>query len=87
MSSQGGRFTGTGPISRLELSRGLGSVARSPQPVMLHTNSAGRKGMSVSIVGAVPGTLIVIGIVVLGVVLLAYAVYFFLFKKNLGSED
>jgi hypothetical protein len=54
---------------------------------MLHTNSAGRKGMSVSIVGAVPGTLIVIGIVVLGVVLLAYAVYFFLFKKNLGSED
>jgi uncharacterized membrane protein YukC len=43
--------------------------------------------MSVSMVGAVPGTLIVIGIVVLGVVLLAYAVYFLFFKKNLGSED
>jgi hypothetical protein len=43
--------------------------------------------MSLSMVGAVPGTFIVIEIVVLGVVLLAYAVYFLFFKKNLGSED
>ena len=31
--------------------------------------------------GFVPGTLIVVGLVVLGVVLLAYAVYFLLIKK------
>lgn len=37
--------------------------------------------MSVSILGAVSGTLFVVVFVVLGVVLLAYAVYFFLFKK------
>jgi len=43
--------------------------------------------MSVSMVGAIPGTLIVVGIVVLGVVLLAYAVYFLFFKKNLGSDE
>ncbi len=43
--------------------------------------------MSVSMVGAIPGTFIVVGIVVLGVVLLAYAVYFFFFKKNIGSDE
>jgi hypothetical protein len=37
--------------------------------------------MTVSMLGAVPGTLLVVGFVVLGVVLLAYAVYFFFFKK------
>jgi hypothetical protein len=43
--------------------------------------------MSVSMVGAIPGTLVVIGIVVLGVVLLAYAIYFLFFKKNVGSDE
>jgi hypothetical protein len=54
---------------------------------MLHAEQPREERMSLSMVGAVPGTLIVIGIVVLGVVLLGYAVYFLFFKKNLGSED
>ena len=37
--------------------------------------------MSVSVLGAVSGTLFVVGFVVLGVVLLGYAFYFFFFKK------
>lgn len=32
-------------------------------------------------VGATAGTFFVVGLVVLGVILLGYAVYFFLFKK------
>lgn len=43
--------------------------------------------MPVSMVGATAGTFFVVGIVVLGVLLLAYAVYFFFFKKNLGSDE
>jgi hypothetical protein len=54
---------------------------------MLHAGVYREDGMSVSIVGAVPGTLLVIGLVVLGVVLLAYAVYFFFFKKNIGADE
>ena len=34
-----------------------------------------------SMLGFVPGTLIVVGLVVLGVVLLAYAFYFLVIKK------
>lgn len=41
--------------------------------------------MSGSMLGAIPGTLIVVGLVVLGVVLLGYAVYFFFFKKDIGE--
>jgi len=37
--------------------------------------------MPVSMLGAVRGTFVVIALVVLGVVLLGYAVYFFFFKK------
>ena len=37
--------------------------------------------MFVPMLGFVAGTLIVVGLVVLGVVLLAYAVYFLLIKK------
>jgi hypothetical protein len=37
--------------------------------------------MQVSMLGAVRGTFVVIALVVLGVVLLGYAVYFFFFKK------
>ena len=37
--------------------------------------------MPVSMLGAVRGTFVVVALVVLAVVLLAYAVYFFLFKK------
>lgn len=37
--------------------------------------------MSVSMLGAVSGTLFVVVFVVLGVLLLGYAVYFFFFKK------
>lgn len=47
---------------------------------MLYAYNSERKA-SVSILGAIPGTLLVIGFVVLGVVLLAYAVYFFFIKK------
>lgn len=43
--------------------------------------------MSGSMVGAIPGTFIVVGIVVLGVILLGYAVYFLFFKKNIGSDE
>ena len=49
---------------------------------MLHTHTSRKgAGVSESMLGAVPGTLIVIASIVLGVVLLAYAVYFFFFKK------
>lgn len=43
--------------------------------------------MSVSVIGATGGTFLVVGIVVLGVILLGYAVYFFFFKKNIGSDE
>jgi hypothetical protein len=43
--------------------------------------------MSTTVVGAIPGTFFVVGIVVLGVILLGYAVYFLFFKKNIGSDD
>jgi hypothetical protein len=48
---------------------------------MLLAYICGEERMSVPMLGAVPGTLVVVGVVVLGVVLLAYAVYFFFFKK------
>jgi hypothetical protein len=37
--------------------------------------------MPMSMLGAVRGTFVVVALVVLGVVLLAYAVYFFFIKK------
>ena len=38
-------------------------------------------GITASMLGATAGTFFVIGLIVLGVILLGYAVYFFVFKK------
>jgi len=43
--------------------------------------SQGGRGLFVSMLGRVPGTLIVVGAVVMGVVLVGYAVYFIFSKK------
>ena len=48
---------------------------------MLHTRISIGGAMSVSMLGAIPGTFFVIGLIVLGVVLLGYVVYFFFIKK------
>ena len=48
---------------------------------MLHATSQGGPGLFVSMLARVPGTLIVVGVVILGVVLVGYAVYFIFAKK------
>jgi hypothetical protein len=49
--------------------------------VMLHAHIS-RRGQDAGVdAGAVRGTFVVVALVVLGVVLLAYTVYFFFFKK------
>ena len=48
---------------------------------MLHATSSGGNGMVEPMLGYVAGTLIAVGLIVLAVVQVGYAVYFFFIKK------